>query len=185
MIAAAFNRGSWAAGKTTDVFFILDSTVRIDSYASIGHEVIFDEVSVGGMFGEFSTVDGRPNASSRGLRLRSKRACAEHCCARLPPIGVRRRRIRIVDLSRLEQLGKREKLPPARQSTVQLQAASATCVGARSRSPTICGESSARLLRAEPSCTASCQPRSHGWRTDAGLCHHRVSSPASRVSCTS
>ena len=39
--------------KTTDVFFVLSGTVRFSSYAPTGREVIFNEVSAGGIFGEF------------------------------------------------------------------------------------------------------------------------------------
>lgn len=49
---------------TTDVFFILAGTVRFNSYASTGREVIFNEIAEGEIFGEFSAVDGLPRSST-------------------------------------------------------------------------------------------------------------------------
>ncbi len=50
--------------KTTDVFFILEGTVRATSYTEAGREVIFNEFPAGQMFGEFSALDGAPRSSS-------------------------------------------------------------------------------------------------------------------------
>jgi len=50
--------------QTTDLFFILDGTVRATSYTEAGREVIFNEFHAGEMIGEFSAIDGRPRASS-------------------------------------------------------------------------------------------------------------------------
>lgn len=49
--------------QTTDVFFVLSGTARFSSYAATGREVIFDEISMGGIFGEFAAIDGLPRAS--------------------------------------------------------------------------------------------------------------------------
>lgn len=49
---------------TTDIFFILSGTVRFSSYTANGREVIFNEISTGGIFGEFSAVDHRPRSSN-------------------------------------------------------------------------------------------------------------------------
>jgi CRP-like cAMP-binding protein len=49
---------------TTDIFFILSGTVRFSSYTANGREVIFNEISTGGIFGEFSAVDRRPRSSN-------------------------------------------------------------------------------------------------------------------------
>lgn len=49
--------------QTTDVFFVLSGTVRFNSYAPTGREVIFNEISTGGIFGEFAAIDGRPRSS--------------------------------------------------------------------------------------------------------------------------
>ncbi|MCA0302179.1 MAG: Crp/Fnr family transcriptional regulator [Proteobacteria bacterium] len=50
--------------QTTDLFFILDGTVRATSYTEAGREVIFNEFHAGEMIGEFSAIDGRPRSSS-------------------------------------------------------------------------------------------------------------------------
>ncbi|MBV8406762.1 MAG: cyclic nucleotide-binding domain-containing protein, partial [Alphaproteobacteria bacterium] len=49
---------------TTDVFFVLSGTIRFSSYAPTGREVIYNEISTGGIFGEFSAVDGRPRSAT-------------------------------------------------------------------------------------------------------------------------
>ena len=50
--------------QTTDIFFILSGTVRFSSYTANGREVIFNEISTGGIFGEFSAVDRLPRSSN-------------------------------------------------------------------------------------------------------------------------
>ena len=50
--------------QTTDIFFILSGTVRFSSYTANGREVIFNEISAGGIFGEFSAVDRLPRSSN-------------------------------------------------------------------------------------------------------------------------
>jgi CRP-like cAMP-binding protein len=50
--------------RTTDVFFVLSGTVRFSSYAPTGREVIYNEISTGGIFGEFSAVDGLPRSAT-------------------------------------------------------------------------------------------------------------------------
>jgi CRP-like cAMP-binding protein len=50
--------------KTTDVFFILSGTVRVTSFTEAGREVIFSDVSGGGIFGEFSAIDRLPRSAS-------------------------------------------------------------------------------------------------------------------------
>src|SRR5262245_61302685 len=49
---------------TSDVFFVLSGTVRINSYVSSGREVIFHDIPAGGILGEFSAIDGRPRAAA-------------------------------------------------------------------------------------------------------------------------
>ncbi len=49
---------------TTDVFFILDGSVRAKSYSGTGREVSFTDIAAGDLFGEFSAIDGQPRASS-------------------------------------------------------------------------------------------------------------------------
>src|SRR5215813_10779261 len=50
--------------NSTDVFFVLSGTVRFSSYAPTGREVIYNEISKGGIFGEFSAVDGLPRSTN-------------------------------------------------------------------------------------------------------------------------
>ncbi|MDP6815043.1 MAG: Crp/Fnr family transcriptional regulator [Alphaproteobacteria bacterium] len=49
---------------STDVFFIVEGTVRAKSYSSAGREVSFTDISEGDLFGEFSAIDGQPRSSS-------------------------------------------------------------------------------------------------------------------------
>lgn len=49
--------------KTSDVFFVLSGAVRFASFTEAGREVIYDEMPAGGIFGEFSAVDGLPRSS--------------------------------------------------------------------------------------------------------------------------
>ncbi len=50
--------------RTTDVFFILDGLVRVNSLTPTGREVIFSELGAGDIFGEFSAIDGLPRSAS-------------------------------------------------------------------------------------------------------------------------
>jgi CRP-like cAMP-binding protein len=62
-----YEKGAQIIGQddqTTDVFFVLSGTVRFTSYAPTGREVIYNEISTGGIFGEFSAVDGRPRSAT-------------------------------------------------------------------------------------------------------------------------
>jgi CRP-like cAMP-binding protein len=49
---------------TTDIFFILAGTVRVTSFMEAGREVIFSDVSAGGIFGEFSAIDRLPRSAT-------------------------------------------------------------------------------------------------------------------------
>jgi hypothetical protein len=49
---------------TTDVFFILAGSVRTNSVSPKGREVIYSELSVGDIVGEFSAIDGKPRSSA-------------------------------------------------------------------------------------------------------------------------
>jgi len=49
---------------TTDVFFILAGSVRTNSVSPKGREVIYSELSVGYIVGEFSAIDGKPRSSA-------------------------------------------------------------------------------------------------------------------------
>lgn len=49
---------------TSDVFFILRGQLRISSYSGAGREIIYSDVGVGGIFGEFSAVDRQPRSAT-------------------------------------------------------------------------------------------------------------------------
>lgn len=50
--------------ETNDIFFVFSGTVRITSYTEGGREVIFHDVSEGGIFGEFSAIDHLPRSAT-------------------------------------------------------------------------------------------------------------------------
>jgi len=63
----SYKKGEEVVGdheNTTDVFFILSGTVRVTSFTEAGREVIFNDVSAGGIFGEFSAIDRLPRSAS-------------------------------------------------------------------------------------------------------------------------
>jgi len=63
----SYKKGEEVVGdheNTTDVFFILSGTVRVTSFTEAGREVIFNDVSEGGIFGEFSAIDRLPRSAS-------------------------------------------------------------------------------------------------------------------------
>src|SRR5262249_13367128 len=63
----SYDKGVQIAGQqdsSTDVFFVLSGTVRVSSYAPTGREVIYTEISKGGIFGEFAAVDGLPRSTN-------------------------------------------------------------------------------------------------------------------------
>jgi len=67
----SFAKGEEIAGEhedTTDIFFILSGAVRVTSFTEAGREVIFNDVSAGGIFGEFSAIDRLPR-SAAGVAL--------------------------------------------------------------------------------------------------------------------
>jgi CRP-like cAMP-binding protein len=63
----SFVKGEQIVGHhddTHDIFFILTGTVRVTSVTDAGREVIFSDVSAGGIFGEFSAIDHLPRSAS-------------------------------------------------------------------------------------------------------------------------
>jgi len=49
---------------STDVFFILEGSVRVNSITRGGREVIFSDLAVGDVFGEFAAVDHQPRSAT-------------------------------------------------------------------------------------------------------------------------
>ena len=49
---------------STDVFFILEGSVRVNSITRGGREVIFSDLVVGDVFGEFAAVDHQPRSAT-------------------------------------------------------------------------------------------------------------------------
>src|SRR5262245_46502081 len=63
----SFAKGEEIVGEhenTTDIFFILSGAVRVTSFTQAGREVIFTDIAAGGIFGEFSAIDGLPRSAS-------------------------------------------------------------------------------------------------------------------------
>jgi len=48
----------------TDVFFVLDGTVRVNSMSPEGREVIFSDVGPGAIVGEFAAIDHQPRSAA-------------------------------------------------------------------------------------------------------------------------
>lgn len=66
-VTRAYRRQEQIAGENdhaNDVFFILDGTVRINSISAMGREIIFSDLGVGHIFGEFSAIDGQPRSAA-------------------------------------------------------------------------------------------------------------------------
>jgi len=62
-----YERHAQIAGENdhaNDVFFILDGAVRINSVSSSGREIVFNDLGVGDIFGEFAAIDGKPRSAS-------------------------------------------------------------------------------------------------------------------------
>lgn len=49
---------------TRDVFFVAEGAVRVVNYSASGREVSYADIPEGGMFGEFSAIDGKPRSAS-------------------------------------------------------------------------------------------------------------------------
>jgi CRP/FNR family transcriptional regulator, cyclic AMP receptor protein len=49
---------------STDVFFVLSGRVQVRNYSQNGREFIYSEIGAGGVFGEFSAIDGQPRSAS-------------------------------------------------------------------------------------------------------------------------
>lgn len=49
---------------STDVFFVIEGTVRAKSFSQSGKEVSFKDISAGDLFGEFSAIDGLVRSTS-------------------------------------------------------------------------------------------------------------------------
>ena len=49
---------------STDVFFVVEGAIETKSYSSQGKEVTYSEIRKGGLFGEFSAIDGEPRSAT-------------------------------------------------------------------------------------------------------------------------
>ena len=49
---------------TSDIFFIVEGVVSVRSYSAEGKEVNYVDIGEGGLFGEFSAIDGKPRSAS-------------------------------------------------------------------------------------------------------------------------
>ncbi len=52
-----------AQDKTDSVFFVVKGRVAVKSFSSDGKEVTYNEIRDGGLFGEFSAIDGQPRSA--------------------------------------------------------------------------------------------------------------------------
>lgn len=50
--------------ENRDVFFVVAGVVRIVNFSYSGREVSYDDIRAGGMFGELSSIDGKPRSAS-------------------------------------------------------------------------------------------------------------------------
>ncbi len=50
--------------QTTDVFFVVQGSVRIVNFSLSGREITLDDVHHGGHFGELAAIDGEPRSAS-------------------------------------------------------------------------------------------------------------------------
>src|SRR6478752_9994736 len=55
---------SGAADAANDVFFVLEGTVRANEVTAGGREIIFGDIGVGEILGEFSAIAGLPRSST-------------------------------------------------------------------------------------------------------------------------
>lgn len=65
-VTRSYARNAAIAGdpeSRNDVFFILEGTVRANSFSEEGREVIFSDLGMGDIVGELSAIDGLPRAS--------------------------------------------------------------------------------------------------------------------------
>ena len=49
---------------STDVFFVVEGVIEAKSFSSQGKEVTYSETRQGGLFGEFSAIDGEPRSAT-------------------------------------------------------------------------------------------------------------------------
>ena len=66
------------ADKSNDVYLLIDGLVRAKSFSEKGKEVSFLDIHSGGLFGEFSAIDGRPRSTAVV-------AIGECCVAKISP----------------------------------------------------------------------------------------------------
>jgi CRP-like cAMP-binding protein len=50
--------------QSEDVFFVIAGTARVVNYSPGGREVSYDDIGVGGLFGELAALDNRPRSAS-------------------------------------------------------------------------------------------------------------------------
>ncbi|MEZ5667188.1 MAG: Crp/Fnr family transcriptional regulator [Alphaproteobacteria bacterium] len=64
---ARYDRRQQIVGEgdsTTDVFFVIEGTIEAKSFSAQGKEVTYSETGQGGLFGEFSAIDGEPRSAT-------------------------------------------------------------------------------------------------------------------------
>ncbi len=66
-VTRTYDKHAQIAGEhdhATDVYFILDGAVRINSVSPAGREIIFSDLAAGDIFGEFAAIDGKPRSAT-------------------------------------------------------------------------------------------------------------------------
>lgn len=61
--------------RTTDVFIVLEGTLRVELYSLNGREISLADLGPGELFGEFAAIDGQPRSAS----VTATGACALAC----------------------------------------------------------------------------------------------------------
>jgi CRP-like cAMP-binding protein len=63
--------------RTTDVFIVLEGTLRVELYSLNGREISLADIGPGGLLGEFAAIDAQPRSAS----VAATAACALACVA--------------------------------------------------------------------------------------------------------
>jgi CRP-like cAMP-binding protein len=94
--------------QSTDIFFIVKGAVTVRSFASNGKEVSYCEIRAGGLFGEFSAIDGKPRSASietldKALIARMRAKDFRRVIAKNPELGLRLAELLVKKIRTLNQ----------------------------------------------------------------------------------
>lgn len=93
---------------TSDVFFIIEGAVTARSYSAEGKEVSYIDIGAGGVFGEFSAIDGNPRsatveATEESLVVRMTSSQFRKLMLNHPALGLRMAEFLVVKIRGLTQ----------------------------------------------------------------------------------